>query len=526
MWLAMQLLAAALIVGLGLWSVQFPLNDPAVPVIWPASAIALALIYRCGLTTVVGVMAGVAGIQLHIGPSPTMIALLAAGTAIAGLAGALLLTRCRFDRRLGRLRDVVILFVIGAGVSATVSAICGTLAAVGVSGDFAVTLAMHWPADSMGMLLLAPLLFTVDRRVLDEPWLETVAGLLGAVVLALVVYTEVFHAMVALPLSYSVFPLVMVLALRRAAPVIAVVVLAVAAIAMGCTATGKGPFAQADLRYDMLALHAQFAMLVLSALLLAAARGERDRAEAEARQHMRTLAHAGRLNAMSTMAAGIAHEVNQPLCAVSSYAQAARRLAGQGKTGEDLDDVLGRIIEGNDKAAGIVRRIRAFLRSSDDARAVHDLDALVADALELLRPECQRLGVRIDWQPAAAGIRVEGNGVELGQVVVNLVQNAIEAACESVSRSRRWVRIQTRNVAQSDRVELAVVGGGPGLPETERNLLFEPLVSERGQATGLGLAIARTIVENHGGTIHADNTAAGGAEFRVRLRRYDDNGSE
>lgn len=523
-WLTVQCATVALLFGLALWSVQFPLNEPAVPVIWPAPGVALALMYRFGYSTAIGVAIGVAAVQLYVGQAWTVAILLAAGSVAAGIAGTALLRRSRFDRKLARLRDVVILLLVGAGVSATLSALCASIAAAGTPADFAAALSMHWPADSMGVLLLTPLLICLDREAVAEPKLETLLWLALAVGLALIVYTDVLPAMVALPLSYAVFPLAMALALRRSAAVVSIVVLAVAAIAIGCTATGKGPFAQAELRYDLLALHAQFAMLVVSALLLSAARRERDHAEGEARQHMRTLAHAGRLNAMSTMAAGIAHEINQPLCAVNSYSQAARRLVRQGKTGDDLEQVLTRIIEGNEKASGIVRRIRGFLRPSDGDQEIHDFDALVADSLELLRPEFQRWGIQMYWQPAQEGFRVRGNGVELGQVVVNLVQNALEAAAESVSQSRRWVRIKTRRVAQGEQIELVVIDGGPGLPNTERNLLFEPLVSARANGTGLGLAIARTIVENHGGAIYADNTAAGGAEFRVRLNQISNRG--
>lgn len=509
-----HLAAIAILALFTIWALQFRFDDPPVHLIWGASGVALAATYRLGGAAAVTVALAIWGIDLARGSEPTTAMVLALGTVLGGWLGAGLLRRWRFDPTFGRARDVGVFLVVGSGVSAALSALAGSLIIVGSGPGLAETFGLYWIADSMGMLLLGPLLLAVRWPSRIDP--ESLGWFIGVPPVVYGIYAGGLPEMLALPASYAVFPLIMAVALRRSVPTVAVVLLAIAVIAVSCTAMGKGPFVQADMRPNMLALHAHLAMLVVTGLLLAAIRTEREAAANRAREHLRMLARAGRISALSTMAAGIAHEINQPLCAIQSYAQTARRMAQRGVGSDELDSVLGRIVNSIDKAAAIVRRMRGFLRGEEASRERHDLNELVREAVDLVRPECNRQRVELRLDLAASPLPVRVDSVEVEQVVVNLVQNALDSLGRlPTEESPRWVRVTTR-AASSQTLDLIVADGGPGLPEGDPAALFEPL-SGGEHGSGLGLAIVRSIVEAHGGDIRAGNAEGGGAEFRVCL---------
>ena len=512
-----HVIAAGCMLLFSIWALQFQFEQPPVPLIWFASVVALAATYRIGNAAAATVALAVLAIHLVRGAEPLGAALVALGVGAGGLAGAWLLRRGRFDPAFNRIRDIGLLLVVGGGVSAALSAFTGTLMVVGLDTGFAETFGLCWIADTMGVVLAGPLLLSARRPTSID--LESGGWLIGVPLIVYAIYAGGLPDMLALPASYGVFPLIMAVALRRSVPVVALLIAIIAAIAITCTAIGKGPFVQADMRPNMLALHAHLAMLALTGLLLAAIRSERQTAEARGREHLRILARVGRVNAMSTMAAGIAHEINQPICAVHSYAQAARRLAANGASADELDSVLERIVRGNEKVSTIVRRIRGFLRREAATRELLDLNHLVREAVELVRPECKRHRMRLHVDLSADRLPVSADPVEIEQVVVNLVQNAIEALDATPAESR-WVRLSTRALS-SRSLELTVTDGGPGLPDGDTGALFEPLAGAREGGSGLGLAIVRSIVEAHGGEIHAANAPRSetdaGAEFRIRL---------
>jgi len=519
-WLAGQVLTAALIAGVGIFSMQFALGEADVPLIWPASGVALAMTYRLGNLTAGTVL--IATTVLHLGFDAGVVEalLLGAGTAAAGFAGARLLKRCRFDPHLQRLRDVGLLVAIGGGVTSLVGGLSGALVMVGVSDSLGEIMGICWAADSIGLLLIAPILFAAQvpgaPRAIDA---ESLLWIGGGGLLVLGVYAGGLAQTMALPLSYLVFPCAIGVALRRSPLVVMLAVGVMAAVALTCTANDKGPFVQAGMPADILSLHAHLAMLALTALILASARAERDAADERARNHLGMLARADRLDAMATMAAGIAHEINQPLCAVSSYAQGARRILREGRPSEELDSALERIVSGNEKASDIVRRVRTFLRSGDenDNRTPQAVDELVADSLALVRAEFRSHGVALAVERETEGIQVDADAVAMRQVLVNLLQNALEAVTAEDGPAQPRVRVVIRRLRWPDRVEVEIVDNGPGLPAGDREALFQPMVTYREGGTGLGLAIARSLVESHYGTLVAEDAAGGGASLRMRL---------
>lgn len=501
------------------WATRFMLDSPPVPLLWPATGIGLAMMYRFGYSIAWTLVLAGALAHFLFGAEPLQSVILAMGAALGALLGVCLLKRLDFEPALKRSRDIIILLTAGGLVSAFVSGLTGTLAMVGIRSGFAETLGLCWLADTMGVILFAPALMALHARVANPYETLRTGGLIAMVpAVTYLVYAGGLPDHVALPMSYVSFPLVLFLAFRLSPAGVALATLLGAMVAVGCTVLGKGPFAQADdMRPDLVSLFVQLAILQLTALLLVAIRHERFEAERRARAHLRTLARVGRMNAMSTMAAGIAHEMNQPLCAANSYAQAAVRMIERRTEPALLAEPLRRIVESTQRAADIVRRTRHFLETGDQERGDCDVVEVVREAVALMRPEYQRHDIRLTVDFSADRPVIQADQLEIQQVLVNLLQNAIEAIERGPRGAPRWVSVAVHAVKGRRQITIVVTDSGPGLPDGDKDQLFDPLVSYRDGGNGLGLAIARSIIEAHGGSVSAENAASGGAEFRLVL---------
>nr|WP_282571230.1 ATP-binding protein [Methylonatrum kenyense] len=505
--------------GMTFWASRFTPEDPGVPLIWPATGLALALAYRFGYGMLVPVFIACVSIHMLLGVQLPQAAVLASGIVLGAVAGCWMLQRFAVRRTLERSRDVLLLFAIGVGASALISGFTGALTMVGISSGFPQVFGVCWMADTAGMLLFAPAILAFGSTESDSAtdWRSGLLILMPVAVAALA-FGVGLDLLVALPLSYLIFPAVIVLALLLPLGSVALSVALVAMVAVSCTAAGKGPFAQMGMQPDLMSLYAQLFLLQLTGLLLAAVRCERLDAERRERSHARTLARIGRLNAMSAMAAGLAHEINQPLCAISSYSQTARRLLDRGAPAQSLGPALDRIRDGTERASDIVRRARRFLGDPERCRQSEDLRALVRDAVALIRPELRRNSVRLDLSLPDTPLFCLVDGLELQQVLINLMQNAEEAILEAGrGPAERWIRVSGSVMAGGREICIRVTDSGPGLGQVDIASLFEPLVSHRAGGTGLGLAIARSIVESHGGRLTAKTEAGAGACFSLIL---------
>ncbi len=250
---------------------------------------------------------------------------------------------------------------------------------------------------------------------------------------------------------------------------------------------------------------------------------ERERAGAALRANERRLrdqdaqlARITRLNAIGEMASTLAHELNQPLTAVRAHLRAAqRRLEADPPTLDaartDLRDGVVQI----DHAAGIIRRLREFLRRGDPRRAAVDAAALAREVLTLAEREAQRGAVRLVLHIPAPLPPVLADRVEIQQVLLNLIRNAAEAS-RAAPRDRR-VEVALTTVAQGRAVEFAVRDDGTGIAPEIRARLFAAFATTKPHGLGLGLAISRTIVEAHGGRIWLESSDERGTELRFTL---------
>ncbi len=244
---------------------------------------------------------------------------------------------------------------------------------------------------------------------------------------------------------------------------------------------------------------------------------ERKRAEASARERQAELAHVHRLNTMGEMASGLAHELNQPLAAVVNYAKGAvRRLKkGSVEPGELLAALEQAALQA-ERAAAIVRRVRAFIRKEAPRHAALDCNKIVRETAGLMAADAERAGARLVLDLAKPPPRVRADAVQLEQVIVNLVRNAIEAMAESDSPVRD-ITVRTLPAAVGGAVEITVEDTGPGLPADARERLFDPFFTTKADGLGLGLSISQSIVEAHGGRLTATARPGGGMVFRFAL---------
>ena len=239
-------------------------------------------------------------------------------------------------------------------------------------------------------------------------------------------------------------------------------------------------------------------------------------AEARQRDQELRLQRSARLASVGEMASTLAHELNQPLMALSNFAVAARALAAQGSP-EILANALDEIVGQSQRASEIVKRVRAFINPQRAQYESLAMASIVTHAETLLKPELQRQGASLRVVLDGAGATVRGDRVLLEQVVVNLIQNALQAMQDgpSLSPARRDIELACRRAGQALRISVA--DRGPGIPPERLEQVFAPFFTTKPDGLGLGLSICRTIVEAHGGCITVENRAGGGAIFAFTL---------
>jgi len=244
---------------------------------------------------------------------------------------------------------------------------------------------------------------------------------------------------------------------------------------------------------------------------------ERVRAVAAIRTHQEALAHALRVGTLGQLAAGLAHELNQPLASILNYAQGfEHRLASGNLDAEQLREGARRIAEQALRASDVIATFRTLVRKGKTTRSWHDANELVRTALRFIEHEAVDAGTRLVTEYAASLPRVQVDPIQIEQVVLNLVRNAIDAVRGLPDSSRREVRIVTRLHARGT-VEISVVDRGPGVHPTRADAVFDEFHTTKPEGLGLGLSISRSIIEAHGGRLWMDTSETQGAIFRFTL---------
>jgi C4-dicarboxylate-specific signal transduction histidine kinase len=241
-----------------------------------------------------------------------------------------------------------------------------------------------------------------------------------------------------------------------------------------------------------------------------------DQAEAELRQAQAELVHVARVTTLGELAASISHEVNQPIAAALTNAQAALRwLRFDPPELEEIRQALGRIVRDAERAGAVVQRIRNLVKKAPLPDNRVDVNAAIREVIELTGSETMKNGVWVRTELADSLPLVSGDRVELQQVVLNLVLNALEAM-SALTEGPRELQIVTSRT-ESDHALIAVRDTGPGLAPAVQENLFKAFHTTKPNGLGLGLSICRSIVESRGGRMWASANAPRGAVFQFTL---------
>jgi C4-dicarboxylate-specific signal transduction histidine kinase len=258
-------------------------------------------------------------------------------------------------------------------------------------------------------------------------------------------------------------------------------------------------------------------ILVQAALisLLLQERRRREFAEVQSRQRMSELAHVNRFSTAGELTASIAHEINQPLGAIRANAEAAELIARSAKPDlDEIREITADIRRDEGRVSEVILRLRSLLKKAPFEAGNFDLNDLIRETMNFLAGLAVGRQVQILQALTPEPLLVNGDRIQLQQVILNLIINAIEAMSDMPVADRQ-IRVSSRR--HNGSAEISIADQGPGISSDLLSRVFEPFFTTKTHGMGMGLSIARTIVEAHRGQLLAESQAGGGALFRVRL---------
>jgi len=242
---------------------------------------------------------------------------------------------------------------------------------------------------------------------------------------------------------------------------------------------------------------------------------EQRAAESEAREHREHLAHADRLNMMGEMATGIAHEINQPLSAISILVQAGDHLIRTERYAR-LAEILEKLVRHAHRASAVIDRMQQMAKRHESVKETKDCEELIKDVTRLAEAEARVRDIEIEIDLQAGLPAVSVDAVQIQQVVLNLLRNGMDAMQSIACRNGNTIGIRAR-LCDDGGVEVAVIDKGSGVPEDAAEMLFSPFATTKKSGMGMGLSISRAIVTAHGGSLNFRNNSDGGAMFFFTL---------
>lgn len=245
---------------------------------------------------------------------------------------------------------------------------------------------------------------------------------------------------------------------------------------------------------------------------------DRKQADEDAARQRMALEHLSRVATLSELSGALAHELNQPLAIIMSNAEAAQLLLQHDEPDlEEIRAILGDIVDADQRAGDVILRLRRLLQRGEAQRELQALNGVVTGVLQFMRGDLARRGVTVERDLAADLPPALLDRVPMEQVLINLVNNACDAMAGNAAGDR-LLQIRTRSSVQdgAGEIELEIVDSGSGLAGTPEQI-FEPFFTTKAEGLGMGLAISRSIVAVHGGSLHASNNAGRGATVRLRI---------
>lgn len=447
-------------------------------------------------------------------PLPWTVELLTAaliGGCYAVATTFLLSRTVRFDPALSSLRDLTLLILV-AGLSAAVVAVSyvGVMIVAGLlpDSDLATAALRYWVGDLIGIMVVTPFaLMALRRRRMVRVSFETVLQI-AAIVAALALVFG-FAQEQQFQLFYLLFLPIIWMAVRTG----------IEGVSVGILITQLGIIVgvelfPAELR-DLMAFQVLVLVLTVTGLVAGVLVTERRGTESQLRLHQESLAQLARLGNLGELAAAVAHEINQPLAAAGTYSRLVSASLRDGETDlitvtDTADKAAGQV----ERAAEVVRRLRALVRLDRSGRAPCNVEQIVREAIALCQPGLDHGQIVVQWGAATRLPLVMVDMLQIEQTLLNLMKNSIEAIAEG--KRRNGVIDIAAVLRNRDMVEIRVADNGPGFPPDCKDP-FLPFVSRKREGLGVGLRLCRSIIEAHGGRLWLNRDAARGAEVCFTL---------
>jgi len=473
--------------------------------------------------------------ELQSGVPLTMVLGWFASNSAEALIGAVCIRRfCASPLRFDSFREVGVFLLFGAFLAPLLSSFldAALVRAIGWGeGDYWQLVRLRFLSNVLAAMIVVPFVMTwaqggiaAIRRASLRTSAEAAALSLCFLAVGIAIFDQrlpgfsSIHALLNAPLPFLLWA-----AVRFGPRMTSTTIVLLGLLAIWGATHGDGPFAASSPEEN--ALSVQFFLIAMSVpvLLLAAVLEERRNdlaaqrhAELEAKEQRLQLTHLTRVALLGQLSGALAHELNQPLTAILSNAQAAQHfLAADRIDPDELREILGDIVAADQRAGEVIRRLRALFKKGETQFQLLDANDVVREALDLAHGDLVTRHIEVSTDLAPRLPAVTADRVQLQQVLLNLLINASEAMSANTADERR-LTVSTQPLAGGG-VEVSVADRGPGIPEDRQPRLFEPFFTTKPQGLGLGLSISRSIVTAHGGRLWSTNNPYRGATFHVAL---------
>ena len=519
--LARELLRLA-IVAVAYWlaarlSLSLAVVHGQVTPVWPPTGIALVSFLVIGRRAWPAIALGAFAVNLPIGPSPLGAAVIAAGNTLAPFAASELLRRVDFHRELDRLRDAIAIIAAALGgmmISATIGSLVLVLSASVLATNFWSTWTVWWTGDAMGVLLVAPLLLSVQRLRTTIPWRRGVELVALLTATGLVTYL-LFQSR--LGLQYVMLPLIMITAWRFGLRGASMAALIASGVALWSATQGTGPFFGETLLEKMVTLQVFNVSVALTSFLLACFVETRERQDEMSRLYASAQLGNEQKTRFLHMAA---HELRTPITVVIGYLS----MLSDGTFGavpdtwrKPFETLMGKARELNSIVADLLEASRIEAKAMPRSHDQLDLRTIVQDAGERARARANLLGAEIATVLPSDSVPIDADEKQLGRILDNLINNGL-------SYTTRQPQLSISVSSEGGRALVRIADNGAGILESERERVFERFHRTSDPAfrnvagTGLGLFIGRGLAEGHGGSLTIESsTPDEGTVFALAL---------